>query len=263
MSRTHPNVEPPDELQAWRQRALQVTLIATLSVGAIPLFLTLREALHDPRQQPAALFFLVAYLSLVPLLALRHLGHRLRAWGLLLAGYATGGMALARGGLAGSGRVYLLALPVVATVLVGGRAGMAAMLLSLLTYGGFTLAAGQGWLQPWLVHPESLLPLSVWLNEGATFAMLLAVVTSPVSLLVPPGRHVARHTGLAGGGHVAGEPVGTGAGAGAGEGRAGQDRIGCSSPTTADGAGGGAAHPGLGVARWAAAGPHRPGLPAV
>lgn len=184
MSRTHPNVEPPDELLAWRERALQTTLIAALGASAIPLFLTLREALYAPQQRPAALFFLVVYLSLVPLLALRHLDHRLRAWGLLLAGYAAGGLALARGGLAGGGRVYLFALPVIATVLVGERSGIAAALLSLLTYGGFILAAGQGWLRSSLVHPESLLPLSVWCYEGATFAMLLVVVTSLVGLLV-------------------------------------------------------------------------------
>ncbi len=184
MSRTRTNVEPPDELHDWRERALRATLIATLGVGAISLFLTLRQALHAPHQRPTGLFFLVTYLSLVLLLTLRCLDYRLRAWGLLLAGYATGGMALARGGLAGSGRAYLLMLPVVAVALMGVRSGMAAALLSLLTYGGFALAAGQGWLQPWLVHPESLPPPSVWFYEGATFVMLLAVTTLLVGLLV-------------------------------------------------------------------------------
>jgi len=183
-ARTYPAVKATTGLQAWRERALRTTLLATLGVGGIPLLLTLRDALHVPRHWPAALFFLVVYLGLVPLLALRHLDHRLRAWGLFLAGYAAGGLALARGGLAGSGRLYLLALPAVAIALVGVRSGMAAALLSLLTYGGFTITAGQAWLDPWLVHPASLLSLSDWFYEGATFGMLLAVVTLVVGLLV-------------------------------------------------------------------------------
>jgi len=175
---THPAGEAMAELQAWREWALRLILIATLGTGLFPLLLTLRDALYIPHQRPAALSFLVVYLFIVLLLlAFRHLDYRLRAWGLLLAGYATGVLAMARGGLAGSGRMYLLALPPVAIALVGVRSGIAAALLSLLTHGGFTIAAGRGWPHSWLVHPEGLLTLYVWLYEGVTFVMLLTVVT--------------------------------------------------------------------------------------
>jgi len=180
----HPTLEANAALQAWRERALQVTLMATMGASVIPLLTVLLETLHVPSHWPAALVFLVACLALIPLLALRRLDHCLRAWGFLVVGYVTAGLAMARGGLAGSGRVYLLALPIAAIVLVGVRSGIAAALLSLLTYGGFTLAAGQGWLRSWLVHPESLLHLSNWLSEGAAFAMLLTLVTLLVGLLI-------------------------------------------------------------------------------
>ena len=54
----------------------------------------------------------------------RKLDYRLRAWGLLLSGYAAGILALVQAGLVGSGRLYLLALPAGAIALVGVHSGL-------------------------------------------------------------------------------------------------------------------------------------------
>jgi signal transduction histidine kinase len=110
--------------------------------------------------------------------------YRLRAWGLILGGYAAGVLGLARAGLVGSGRLYLLALSPVAITLVGMRSGIVAALLSLLTYCGFALVTVQGELGSWLADQEALLPLSVWIGDALTFAMLLALVTVLVGLVV-------------------------------------------------------------------------------
>jgi serine phosphatase RsbU (regulator of sigma subunit) len=60
---------------------------------------------------------------------------------LLLAGYVNGAASLARLGLDGSGRIYLLVVPIFTTVLVGMRAGLLTSLVSIAIYAFFLLRA--------------------------------------------------------------------------------------------------------------------------
>ena len=178
------DLDPVGALQAWRRRALQVTIVAALVLGLAPLGRVTRDATRMPARWPALCFFGIIYVALLSLLLVRRLDHWQRVWGVLLTGYAMAGWCFAHGGLAGSGRLYLLAIPPTAIALAGLRAGTAATCFSALVYGGFAYAAGRGWLRNWLVHPEGAMSLSVWLDEGATFGVLLIVVSVLVGLLV-------------------------------------------------------------------------------
>ncbi len=101
-----------------------------------------------------------------------------------MSGYAAGVLALVRAGLVGSGRLYLLALPAGAIALVGVRSGLVAAAFSLLVYCGFAAATVRGELGSWLADWEAFLPLSVWVGDAVTFAMLLALVTVLVGVVV-------------------------------------------------------------------------------
>lgn len=68
----------------------------------------------------------------------------MRAWELLLSGYAAGVLRLARAGLVGSGRLYLLALPAGAVTLIGVHSGLVAAGFGLLIYCGFAVATIRG-----------------------------------------------------------------------------------------------------------------------
>ena len=59
---------------------------------------------------------------------------------------------MARLGLAGSGRLYLLVMPVVAALLLGSRAGYLSAGVSLLIYAAFTYLAGTGQLEAMLTQ---------------------------------------------------------------------------------------------------------------
>jgi GAF domain-containing protein len=122
------------------------------------------------------LTYLVIYLFVVGLAFVRRLDFRLRAWGLLLLGYAAGVIAFARGGLAGDGRVFLLALPVLTLILVGARSALLMAILSMLTFVAFALTAHLGWMTDWLVRAENPLALQDWVSAGAAQLLLLAVV---------------------------------------------------------------------------------------
>ena len=166
------------ELLAWRTRMLNTLLVVVVVAAGPVIAFVIREAALNPGQWPAALLYLLIYFFVIALAALRRLGLHLRAWGLLLLGYAAGVLAFARGGLAGDGRIYLLALPVLALILIGVRSGLAMAALSLLTFAAFTVTAHQGWMASWLVRQDNTLLLMDWVIGGIAFALALIVLVA-------------------------------------------------------------------------------------
>ena len=166
-------LETDSELHAWRTGVLNV-LLTVVSLAAIPpVALVVSNAIRHPEQWPAALVFLAIYLFVVVLAVFRRFDPRLRAWGLLIVGYAAGSLAFARGGLVGDGPMYFLALPMLAMILVGVRSGLIMTGISVFTFAAFAFAAQIGWLEKWLIRLDNSLELTDWASKGTTFAMLL------------------------------------------------------------------------------------------
>lgn len=172
--------EPADDstagLRDWRIRALNVLLTVGAVLALPSVALAVMQAIEAPEQWLAAFAFGVMYLLLVGLAISRKLDYRMRAWGLLLIGYAAEALSFIRGGLAGDGRVYVMALPVLALVLVGIRSGIVMTVLGLLTYAGVAALAHLGYLENWLVLPENPLNLNSWIDSGTDIVMLLVPI---------------------------------------------------------------------------------------
>jgi len=164
------------ELEAWRVRVLNALLTVVGVIGAPIVGWTVYMAIRNPEQRTAAAIFAGSYLLLLVLAISRRMNSRVRAWGLLLLGYAIGIVAFARGGLAGDGRIFMLALPVLALILAGVRSGIIMAVLSLLAFAVFTFLAQQGQMARWLVHLDNPLTLEPWLYGGAVFTMLLVLL---------------------------------------------------------------------------------------
>ena len=165
-------------LRVWRVKVLNTMLVVT-SVAAGPMILiVIREALHHPEQRSAALTFVAIYLFIVGLTVFRRLDFRLRAWGMLMLIYAAGALAFARGGLAGDGRIYLLALPMLTLILISWRASLVMAVLSLLTFVAFAVTAHLGWMAEWLVRQDNTLLLADWQAGGVAFLLTLAVLVA-------------------------------------------------------------------------------------
>jgi GAF domain-containing protein len=173
---TDVTLEIASELEAWRTRVMNVLLTVISLVAAPAVAVVIVEAARSPEQWPAALVFVAIYLFIVALAVWRRLAPGLRAWCLLLLGYTAGVLAFARGGLAGDGPMYMLALPVLATILIGARSGLVMTIFSLLTFSAFAVAAHLGWLANWLIIPDNPLTLAGWMSKGTTFAMLLVAL---------------------------------------------------------------------------------------
>ncbi|MBI4787143.1 MAG: PAS domain S-box protein [Chloroflexi bacterium] len=168
--------EIQSHLTAWRNRALYVLLLV-VTVAGLPAFASpILNAVQTNATTPLLWIYLAVYLALVGLAVVPRLDLSVRGWGAILLAYTSAIASFARVGLAGSGRLYLVLLPVVATMLIGLRAGYLAAGLSLAIYVAFAALAQAGVLANWITVADNPLNLGFWLEAGAALAVFLIVV---------------------------------------------------------------------------------------
>jgi PAS domain S-box-containing protein len=111
----------------------------------------------------------------------RGIPYRLRAGVGLFVFYFLGALSFATIGPAGSGRMWLLAFSMLASLLLGPRAGVAALALNLATFLvlSFLIASGRLAVAVPVAHA-----LRHWLAAGLTFLFLNTVVTVALGLFV-------------------------------------------------------------------------------
>ncbi|MDX1616544.1 MAG: PP2C family protein-serine/threonine phosphatase [Candidatus Promineifilaceae bacterium] len=137
-------------LAVWRARAARVILVIVAVIGLPAWGAVIWNGLRNDEMSPLLWVYLLVYLSIAVLALLPRIDYRLRIWGLLFLGYANGFASLLRLGLTGSGRLYLLLVPVFTTVLVGARAGLITAVISLATYALFAVRAGAAAAPSWI-----------------------------------------------------------------------------------------------------------------
>lgn len=137
-------------LPQWRARAARITLIALAIFGLPAWGAVVVNAWQAQAMMPLVWTYVAIYAAILALAFVPGANPRLRIWGLLILGYSNGCLSLLRLGLEGSGRLYLLALPIFATVLVGTRAGLATAFLSVATYVFFAAQVGSAQAALWL-----------------------------------------------------------------------------------------------------------------
>jgi PAS domain S-box-containing protein len=156
-------------LKAWRARIL-TGVLAIIAFAALPAWaMTIINLTREPGGTLLAVLFSAVFAVVAALAVARRLDARLRAWGLLLVGYAAGTANLLANGLLGAGPSYLLLLPVAALILIGVREGIVTSVLSAL------LAASV------FLLPSREEELAAAIESFATVAMFLA---GSMSLLV-------------------------------------------------------------------------------
>lgn len=166
-----------DVLHQWRARILNTFVIVVALVSTVMTAATIMDAFSRPGQWSSAILYSVMAVLLILLAIFRNrVDLRVRAWGVLLVPYIVGVTALASYGLGSSGRLYLLALPVGAVILIGIRSGILMSVLSALTLLVFTLLANYGTLSIWLVSNRDSLMVADWLAEDVDSLMLLLVI---------------------------------------------------------------------------------------
>ncbi|MFC2005032.1 hypothetical protein ACFLUY_02285 [Chloroflexota bacterium] len=167
-------------LSQWRHKAMTVILAIT-AVAAIPALITSIMISLSVGTTPIMLPVLsLSYLLLLGVLVFRKINHRLRGSVLLGVGYTLGIINFTVGGLAGSGREYIMVMPIFVFVLIGIRSGWITTGLSFIIYIAFSIFAHVGILGNWLRTIDNPVNLNHWMLQGATMAMLLIMAVALV-----------------------------------------------------------------------------------
>jgi serine phosphatase RsbU (regulator of sigma subunit) len=167
-----------DIMNAWRVRTLNTVLTVVVILGSVSIVTLFIRAIGDENQWPIALFFLACYITILFLASYRRLDWHIRGWGFLMIVYLVGITSLIRGGLAGAGREYLIIVPILATILVGVRAGVTTGIISLMVMVAFSLIADAGVLTDWLIYQDNPVDLASWVVEITYTSVLMGVSTS-------------------------------------------------------------------------------------
>jgi signal transduction histidine kinase len=161
---------------AWRVRALYVLLLVVAVVGLPAYVATIANAIQHGQMTLLLWAYAGVYLAFVGLALYPRLDFRLRAWSFVLLAYTNAVASFARLGLAGSGRLYLVTMPIIATVLLGGRAGYIVAALGLATYAAFAVLAHLGLLGAWVTVQTNPMDLGFWIEAGAALAAFVVLV---------------------------------------------------------------------------------------
>jgi signal transduction histidine kinase/CheY-like chemotaxis protein len=181
-------------LNAWRRRTLNLILTIAAVAMSLAVIVLLIDAVSKPEQLTAVLVFLACDLFLVGLAVFRRIDVRWRGLGFLLIGYVGGILALSRGGLAGTGREYLIMLPIIGIILIGVRVGLLLASLSVAIMAVFAGLAQSGALQNWLergwlIYAQNPMDLEAWVVEQTYTVLVLGVA---MALLVLFHRYLVR-----------------------------------------------------------------------
>ena len=177
--------EPPpedrkDALLLWRMRIFSTIFLLITAVATFSLIPNLRIAINSG-QKLSAVIYSLAYLLCASVYFAKVIPFKIRVWTGLLAFYGVGLTSLIVLGPVGSGRMYLFAFALLASLLLGLRAGFLALVLNISTYFsiGWFLSTGQ------LQWPHiSAQALENWTTTGYTFFFFNTVITVSTGVLV-------------------------------------------------------------------------------
>lgn len=163
-------------LRDQRHRAINLILGMVLIVGCFGIAISFVTWLQTGGPALNLPYLLSAYAILLGIFLARGWSDDRRGQVFLAVLFLFSLYALRAGWLVSSGRTFLLSMIVVATFLVGPRAGIVATVASLATYAGFGWAYHRGWFQmrP-LPDPTDLPPV---LFEGVGFALAVGMVAA-------------------------------------------------------------------------------------
>ena len=174
-------------VRAWRESATHLVLIV-MAVIALPVVVGVLAGTFRDFPWSARWVAVSVYGAVLVALSLPRRHYHARAVLLLAAFYAMAVEQLTLTGLVGSGRITVLALPLLALILLGTRAGWIAASVTTIMLAAFTRLAASGRLTGSQAIQENSLDQGYWVLQG----LLLLFALIPLMLLF--ARLLALHT---------------------------------------------------------------------
>lgn len=177
-----PDPEPDHSMGAWRERLLNRMLVAAAILGLPAVVGGSVTALRDA-QPTRILIFAAAYgVILLTTLTRRWIPYAARAAILLTVVMALGIDALRSTGLAGSGRLFLIALAVIATLLFGTRGGWITLGIGLVSTVAVAFGITSG-LLPFSPDMMGSTDITSWITGGVVFTLLTLILVFSLGTL--------------------------------------------------------------------------------
>lgn len=171
---------PEGILATWRERIFYAIFSTVILIGIVPYISSVFLVVHE-KKWAALVVYTLGYLSGIIILLLRRIPFQIRVMIGLGTFYSIGLTSLITLGPIGSGRMWLFTFSIIASLLLGLRAGVVTLVLntSTLFFLGYLLAKGQ---LPWAA--EISVSLRIWTIVSITFILLNAVATVSLAVLV-------------------------------------------------------------------------------
>jgi len=161
-----------DVLKEWRTRAVTIILYVIVAAAVPAYAIIVADVLRTGSWLTLGVITGVLIVLIVAAVK-KNSDYRLRGWTIVAMAYIIATVQFHDYGLEGIGRIYLLATPLCALVLIGNRAGLIATALSLIVYGAFFLFAYTGTLEGWLLPPAERLNPLIWFTSGFMLIVLM------------------------------------------------------------------------------------------
>ena len=171
-----------DDLSQWRARSLRFVMVVGAASG-VPAFVSVvYNSISQGQLSPLLWIYAAGYAWFAALLFIPRIAAPARAIMFMAASYTIAVGSFARVGLAGSGRLYLVFIPAIATILIGIPAGYVCLGISLALFGGFAFLAHVGLLSQWLTVLDNPTSLGFWIEAGIALALFLVTLNTLLDL---------------------------------------------------------------------------------
>lgn len=176
------------QLQVWRENLLQTLLIALVVFGAL-VVITNIQAFQEQGNAWAIGFAITVYAAIIAITIMRNLSFTLRSHAFVWLNYGIVLFSYSLYGLNGDGRVWILYLVVLSTLLLGLRFGLFLAALNLATHGaiGALMNFYPGILPPptqEVLDSISNLTSAGWITTGISLLFTLTLLTIPLGRLL-------------------------------------------------------------------------------
>ncbi len=175
-----PDLSPVRQEDApWRERIFFAICLSGILAGSISFVSSTSLAIRNGYWLNVIIYVMVYSWAIIVTFG-RRIPFQIRAWSVLSLFYVLGLLAILTGGPAGSGRVWLFALSVVASLVLGLGAGLATLVINGITLITLALLMDKGFV----AWPPLVLSARLWMVGSATFLFLTTIVTVSLAVLV-------------------------------------------------------------------------------
>lgn len=169
-----------NELSAWRERIFFAIFLSVVLMAVVPYISSALQVIHEKRWENLFIYTL-GYFCVILIVLVPRIPFHIRVICGLGTFYLLGLTALITIGPIGSGRIWLFAFSIIASLLLGLKAGLITLAFNIGTLFALGYLLSRGQLE-WAMQISN--PMKAWVTTSITFSLLNAVITVSLAVMV-------------------------------------------------------------------------------